>query len=181
MNVLSMAADIQRGYQEVIELYPRTNIAAYCVSRLSGLHQLLGESDKAAEIMEKAIIDCVGGEDANKLKFNLGLIHSQARNDPKQAITWFSQIPKPTRESDRDAAKIYLSAQQQIVKCQLCLDLITEAKKRATDFKAAIPKLADDMNHFHQFEVQQRNQQHSGTPAKKQPTIMVLRQTKCAA
>ncbi len=168
VEIESKATDVAKAYQEVIDTYPQTEIAAYCAMRLSGLHGVLGDHDKAIELLKQTAEEFAGTEQADKLAFEIGLMYAQAKHDHEKASVWFARVPMPTNAGNPREIKYYLSAQQQLVKCELNLNLDQQANERVDAFKTAFPKLAAEMDRFHTFEVQARNSQPA-TGAAKQP------------
>jgi tetratricopeptide (TPR) repeat protein len=154
------AAEVARAYQEVIDRYPHTEIAADCALRLSGLYQFLGKFDEAAELSAKTASEFAGTPEGLRAIFNTGLIHAQARHDPAEAAKWFARIPRPTKPAgapyDFDD-KLYLSAQEQLTKCELRLGDDRQAKQRMDELKQVFPEYGDDLDRFHQFEVVSRD------------------------
>jgi len=57
---------------------------------------------------------------------------------------------------------LYLSAQEQMVKCELELGRDGQAKQRADKFKQAYPQFTKEMDHCYQFEVESRNSRGKG-------------------
>lgn len=159
------AAEVARAYQEVIERYPRTDISAYCATRLAGFYQRLGQVDDAANVLEGVADEFAGTAEGHKATFETGLVHSQARQDPREAIQWFARVPEPANRSDAEALALYLSAQQQLMKCELALGRDGQAKERLSEMKAAYPQFASELENFFQFEVTARNSQPANKPA----------------
>jgi len=151
------SAKIEQAYQDVIERYPHTEIAAYCAGRLSGFYVFRGKVDKAVELMEKTAKEYAGTSAGNKAVFEMGLIHAQTKHDPAEAIKWFSRISKPDSDEYGMNDKLYLSAQQQIAKCELKLRQDSEAQDRTAKLKETYPQYAQELERSYQFEVDSRN------------------------
>jgi hypothetical protein len=128
---------IEQAYQEVMERYPHTEIAAYCAMRLSGFYGSQGEIDKAEKLREQTIKRFSGTSVGNKAVFEMGLSHLQRKHDPAEAIKWFSRIPTDD--------KLYLSAQQQLIKCELQLRQDDKAQDRAAKLKSSYPQYAQEV------------------------------------
>jgi tetratricopeptide (TPR) repeat protein len=149
------ADDVVQAYQDAIDRFPHTEIAAYCAIRLGGFYQQLGRFDEAAELLEKTAGEFAGTPEGIRVAFNLGLIHAQARNDQVEAIKWFARVPRPENLSgvkDDEAAKLYLSAQEQLIKCELKLGLNAQAQERVNEAKKGMPQFHDELDRFHRFE-----------------------------
>ena len=128
-------ATVVRAYQEIISRYRYTEIAAASALSLSGFYQYLGQFDKAAEISAQTAKELAGTHEGAKAAFNTGLIHAQARHQPAEAIEWFARIPKPAKRSGPlydEKDKLYLAAQQQLIKCELILNNDAQAKEART-------------------------------------------------
>jgi hypothetical protein len=160
----AQAAEVARAYQDVIDRYPHTEIAAYCALRLSGHYKFQQQHDKARELTEQTAIDFAGTSQGNKAVFSAGLFHLQTRHDPAEAIKWFCRIPKPAKPAggpyDEDD-KLYLSAQEHLVKCELALRQDAQAKQRIDDLKQAYPQYAGELSRSYQFEVDSRDSRPS--------------------
>ncbi|MCP4535914.1 MAG: hypothetical protein GY832_02110, partial [Chloroflexi bacterium] len=160
-------AEVVQAYQEVIDHYPHTEIAAYCAVRLSGFFVFMGKADEAAGLMQQTVREFAGTSEETRIIFELGLIHAQSRHDPAEAIEWLSRIPKPEETANGQYGedhKLYLSAQEQLVKCELALEQDAGAKQRVDHLRKVFPQYAEDVERFHQFEVDSRN-----TPRKVSP------------
>jgi len=154
------AAKIEQAYQEVIDRYPHTEIAAYCAMCLSGHYIFHGKIDTAVELMEQTAKEFSETPVANETIFEMGLIHLQSRHDPAEAIKWFSRIPKPGNSAGAEYGlddKLYLSAQLLLVKCELQLSRDDKAQDRVSELKNAYPQYAQETEHSYQFEVEARN------------------------
>jgi len=154
------AAAVVRAYQEVIERYPHTEIAAECALRLSGFYQYQGRYDEAAELSAKTASEFAGTPGGLKAVFNTGLIHAQARGDYAEASKWFLRIPKPDKPPGAaydQEDKLYLAAQQQLAKCELRLGQDGQAEKRSGELKQAFPQFGDQLDKSFRFEVASRD------------------------
>jgi tetratricopeptide (TPR) repeat protein len=155
------AAKVAQAYQEVLDRYPHTEVAAYCAARLSGLYLFQGKLEKAVELMEQTAREFAGTTEEDKAVFVVGLIHEQARHDPAEAIKWFSRISKPEQHAGSsygEEGKLYLSAQEQLAKCELALKQDAHAQKRTSALKEDFPQFKDELSGEYQFEVDSRNQ-----------------------
>jgi hypothetical protein len=101
------------AYQDVIDRYPKTEIAAYCTMRLAGLLQQVGRFDNAGALLSRSYSEYADTVEGPKLAMEAGLIHAQARNDPAEAVNWYKLVPKPTSHSNtacsRDLAVLPIS------------------------------------------------------------------------
>jgi hypothetical protein len=150
------AAKVVRAYQEVIDQYPHTEIAAYCAFRLSGLYQFLRHFDKAAELTERVANEFAGTLEGKRAALEMGLIQADGLHDPAEAAKWFSRIPKPATPTGADDDTLFLSAQEGLVKCELALGKGAQAKERVDSLRQEFPKYADEISRFYQFEVDSR-------------------------
>jgi HEAT repeat protein len=167
------AAQVVQAYQEVVDRYPHTEIAAYCTMRLSGFYIFTGKLDKAVGLMEQMATEFAGTHEETRVVFELGLIHAQSRHDPAEAIKWLSRIPKPVKPAGAqydEADKLYLSAQEQLTKCELQLLRDDEAKNRLEKLKQVYPQYAKEVDHFYQFEIQARKDANASEPKPKPVT-----------
>ena len=151
------AANIEQAYREVIDRYPRTEIAAYCAIQLSGFYVFWEKIDKAVGLIEKTAEEFAGTSVGNTILFSAGLMHLQIKHDPAEAMKWFSRISKPAGAEYGTDDQLYLSAQQQLAKCELKLRQDNEALKRITELKEAHPQYAQELERSYQFEVESRN------------------------
>jgi len=153
-------AKIEQAYQEVIDRYPHTEIAAYCALRLSGFYVFQGNVDKAVELVEQTAKEFSGTSVGNRAIFSAGMMHLQARHDPAEAIKWLSRVPKPEKHEGTpygEDDKLYLSAQESLAKCELLLQQDGKAQDRITKLKNAYPQYAQELDRSYQFEVNSRN------------------------
>jgi len=148
------SAKIEQAYREVIERYPRTEIAAYCALRLSSY---CASVDEAVEILERTAKEFAGTSEENKIIFELGLLHLQIKHEPAEAIKWFSRISKPDGDGYGMGDVLYLSAQQQLAKCELQLRQDADAQDRVTKLKESYSQYAQELERSYQFEVESRN------------------------
>lgn len=167
--ILQEARTIVGAYKYVMETYPRTKYSAYCSARLAGLHQFMGEFDEAVEVLAASQNEFVNTEEEATLTFSLGLLYSQAKQDPKKAIACFERIQKPTDDADHQGKKLYLSAQQQLLKCRLLLNQNADAERGHNDLRKSIPSLAIEMDRFDEFERKAQNKPTSESSAMKLP------------
>ena len=151
-EVQAKAAAAMSAYQHVITKYPRTEIAAYCVMRLSGLHEQLGDFDKSLDLLERSAHDYDGSYAGMQILFTIGLSESQGRNEYAKARTWFSQVqmPSPGDPSYREAIVLYASAQEQLIACDLKLAETAQAEIRANALKRALPEFTHEVDRFYQ-------------------------------
>lgn len=154
------AADVVKAYQDVIDRYPHTEIAAYCAMRLSGFYCFQGKHDKAVEIMSRLAEEFAGTPEEARAVFETGMIHAQSRHDPAEAIKWLSRVPKPDKHAGAPLGEdgiLYLSAQEQLAKCELKLRRDGEAKSRIEKFKQTYPQYAKEVEGFYESEVRSRS------------------------
>lgn len=158
-------------FQSVIDEFPRSDIASYCASRVSGIYQRLGESDEAARFLEEMAAQFAGTSEGDHLNFDVGLIHAQARQDFARARAVFARIPQPTPgDPDFDRrAKLYLAAQEQSAKCELKLGEIQQADERIRKAKSALPQFEAELDQFHQFESDSANPRTANLAATRSP------------
>jgi len=162
----AQAAEVARAYKEVIDRYPHTEIAAYCALRLSGFYQYQGKFDEALELSAKTAGEFAGTLEGFEAAFNTGLIYAQARHEPAEASKWFARIPKPNKPADvpyDEADKLYLSAQQQLTKCELALGRDGQAEARASDLTQTFPQHGQELDRSFRFEVASRDARGSDT------------------
>jgi hypothetical protein len=163
------ADEIVRAYEELIERYRGSEIAAYATMRLAGFHQQLGRFDEAAKLHGAAASEFAGTSQEARIAFNTGLTHAQGRNDQVEAMKWFAQVPKPENASTRpydEALKLYHSAQEQLIKCELKLHHDKEAKERAERLKVELPRYSAAIDRFYQFELDSRDGAEPRKPTK---------------
>jgi tetratricopeptide (TPR) repeat protein len=149
-------AEVVRAYRNVIDRYPHTEIAAYCATRLAGLYQHRGEYELAAELLEKTAAEFAGTREGVSLAFESGLVHAQALDDPEEAGNWFASVPSPANGVDpapEDARRLYLTAQEQLVKGDLKLGHAERARSRIDQLKKDLPQYAHELDRFLQFEL----------------------------
>jgi tetratricopeptide (TPR) repeat protein len=152
--------EVIAAYQDVIDRFPRTEIAAYCVMRLAGLLQQVGRFDDAAALLAKSYADYAGTTEGPKLAMEAGLVQAQARNDLGEAMNSFALVPKPTNRSnarDDESAILYLSAQEQLLKCELQLRRDEQAKQRFEAFIREFPQFAEEISRFYRFQLDSRD------------------------
>jgi len=129
-------AKVIEAYERGGRSYPNTEIAAYCGVRLAGFYQYLGRSDEALAKLTEVASFCENTPYAPKASMELGLHYLQVRNDPLTAIEWLSKIPKPlsekilTQDQYGEPESLYLSAQEQIAKCELMIGRYEAARNR---------------------------------------------------
>ena len=95
-----------------------------------------------------------------KAVFNTGLIHLQARHDPAEASKWFARVTKPAKPAGAlydETDKFYLSAQEQLIKCELMLGLDGQAEERAKKLKQVFPQYAGEVARSYQTELAERD------------------------
>ena len=151
------AAAVARAYEEVIERFPRTEIAAYCVLRLAGHYQYQGNFDQAARLAAKTACESAGTQAGVQAVLETGLLHLQARHDPAEAAKWFARVPKPEKPAGAEygtADKLYISARQQLIKCHLRLGQDRQAEDRVKKLVQAYPMYASDLERSYKFEIE---------------------------
>jgi len=154
------SAEIVQAFLEVMDRYPHTEIAAYCATRLSGHYMFHGKMDKALELLEQTAKEYSGTHVENEVIFEIGLTHLQSRHDPAEAIKWLSRILKPVKSAGAEYGMddvLYLSAQQQLIKCELQLRQDGESEDRVTKLKNTYPQYAEEIERSYQFEIEARN------------------------
>ena len=152
------ADKIEQTYQEVIDRYPRTEIAADCATSLCSFYLFRGKMDKAAELTERIAKEFADTKYGGEALLEMGLVYLQVKRDPAEAIKWFSRISNPAGAEYGTGGKFYLAAQQQLVKCELQLHQDAEAQDRVTKLKEAYPQFADELERSYKFEIKSRNQ-----------------------
>lgn len=153
----SQVTEITSAYKQVIDEFPHTDVAAYCATRLSGFYQRLGRFDQATQLLEQTAQDFDGTYEGIKARFNAGLVHAQARHDPAEAKGHFTQVLQPTNPADAhydDAMTLFLSAQEQILKCELQLGREAQAREHLTDLKKTLPEMQGELDSFFETEAQ---------------------------
>ena len=147
------AAAVARAYQEVIERFPRTEIAAYCVLRLIGHYQYQGNLDLAA----KNACESAGTREGVPAVLETGLLHLQGRHDPAEAAKWFARVLKPEKPAGAPydiADKLYISAQQELIKCHLLLRQDRQAEDRVKKLVQAFPMFSSELEFSYKFVVE---------------------------
>ncbi|MBS0202657.1 MAG: hypothetical protein JSS49_07125 [Planctomycetes bacterium] len=169
LDIQERATAVMAAYQHVIETYPRTEIAAYCVLRLSGVHEQLGDFDKSLDVLERSAPGYRGSYAGMQMLFTIGLTQSQGRNDYAKARTWFSQVelPDSAHPSYREAMVLYVSAQEQIIACDLKLAETAQADLRASELKRTLPEFSNEVDRFYSFAI--ANQPQKPPIASKSP------------
>jgi len=155
-------AEVVAAYKEVMEKYPGTDIAAYCQLRLTGLYQFRRDYDRATELLKGLARRYAGTEHETEAYFSLGLLHLQARHDPAAALPWFAKVVAPpgAREDGTVPEKnyspahgLYISAQQQLAKCEIRLGKPDEAARRYEALARRYPQYAKSFAHALRFQV----------------------------
>jgi len=164
-------AEVKQAYQELINQYPRTEIAAYCVLQLSGVHEQFGEMDESLEVLKQFQSDFDGTYQGMQLQFTIGLHESQARNEYAKAREAFLKVQMPNSADPHfgEAKVLYLSAQEQIVKCELKLGEEHRARDRVISLKKELPEFTDELDQFYGFAQSPKpdNIAKPGTPRRK--------------
>lgn len=138
--------EVVRGYRDIIERFPRTEVACYAAQRLAGFLQFQGKFDDAVELLEETADDYAGTPEEANLAFAIGLMEAQGREDQVAAIGRLSRVPR--------GQKLFYSAQQQIVKATLKLGLDDQARTRLKALKEHFPQHAAEFDKFYEFEQQ---------------------------
>ena len=101
----TLEAEVVEAYEDVIEKYAHTDIAAYCAMRLAGFYRRLGHVDKSLRLLEATASEFEGTHEASKVMYETGLFHAQVRKDQASAREWFKRIPDPSppAPNDRDS------------------------------------------------------------------------------
>jgi len=138
------------AYQEVLKKYPNTEIAAYTGLRLSGLYKYKRNLTKAVEVAKDVSERFAGTEYGTKALLSVGLNYLQSQHNPKEAIKWFRKVPRPTDgvvspEEYNEAQALYLSAQQQIAKCELALGRSAHADRRYERLAERYPRYKEEI------------------------------------
>ena len=130
-------AQVVQAYRCVIDGYTQTEAAAYCRQRLAGAYQYRGDRAMARKTLNEAANEARNQRQAVNAAFTLGLHHLQSRHDPAAGLTYFETIPWPPpvpagEKSDphREIRQKYLAAQLQMIKCELALKKVGEARAR---------------------------------------------------
>ena len=139
-------AGVEAAYKEVMDKYAHTEIAAYCGLRLSGLYKYRRDTTRAVDQAKDTASQFAGTSYETNALFTVGLIYLQSLHDPRQAAEWFKKIPKPSaadivgRDQYDEAEKLYLSAQQQIAKCELAMGRRAYADRRYERLASRYPQ-----------------------------------------
>lgn len=170
-----LAAEVKHAYLEVINKYPRTEFAAYCVLQLSGVHEQFGEMDESLEVLKQFQSDYDGTYQGMQFQFTIGLHQSQARNEYAKAREAFSKVEMPNSADPHfgEAKVLYLSAQEQMVKCELKLGEETQASDRVNRLKRDLPEFTDELERFYDF-VQSPKPENITKPGKPRRNLWIL-------
>ena len=151
------AADVALAYQEVIDRFPGTKIAGYCVARLAGHYQFQGDFDQAVRVAAQKACQLAGTPQGPQAVLDTGLIYLQGRHDPAVAAKWFSRVVMPEKAAGEGygvSDRVYISAQQQLIKCHLQLDQKRKAEERIKQLKRIYPSYARELEDSYQFQLQ---------------------------
>jgi len=150
------------AYREAADKYPGTDIGAYCLVRLSGLYQYRKDYASATAVLDDLATRYAGTEAASEAFFSMGLMQLQALHDPAAAAPWFEKVsPPPTADeqgvvSDRKYSRAdvrYVSAQQQLAKCEIRLGKLDGAVRRVEALGKRYPQYQSSFVSALRFEV----------------------------
>jgi len=154
--------EVVLAYEQVIEKFGGTAIAAYCQLRLCEPHKYRGQFVKAIK-QAQAVADRFPGTPYEvRAHFVMGNIHLEGFNDAKGAIPYFEKIAKPRTNSTDDVVrqeeynqnhKMYLSAQKQIAKCEIRLGNNQAAKEIYDHLAQRYPQFKQHFEDVQKFEL----------------------------
>ncbi len=149
------------AYKEIIEKYEGTEIELSTQFKLSAAYIQIRRYNDAINQLEHLIEKYPGSSYETETYLNIGCIYLQGLADLKEAIKWFEKIPKPNGKSDLGIPieydpvhKKYISAQQNIAKCEIKLGKHDDAQERYRQLVQEYPKLSDSLNWQLNFELQ---------------------------
>ena len=154
--------------KEIMEKYRGTDVAAYCALRLTGFYKYCRELDKAVDQAKEVAREFAGTPYEVKAHFSLGATYLQSLRDPREAAKWFARIPRPGTAETIDpahydeAAKMYLSAQKQIAKCELEMGKPDRAARRYERLEGMFPQFKEELAQAHEFERRVDAQRRTG-------------------
>lgn len=152
---------VMAAYGEAIKQYEGTDIGAYCQLRRCEPYKYRGEFRRAIEQAQTAAADYAGTAYETRAYFAIATLYLQGLHDPQGAIPWFERIPQPSstdpervvgpQEYNEDH-KLYLSAQQQIAKCEIALGRGIGAQERYARLSTSYPQFKEHFSDVLRFE-----------------------------
>ena len=165
----------EAAYQDVLDKYPGTDIAAYCYLRLAGLYQYHRDHARMTELLQDMAARFAGTEYESQAYFTLGLMHLQALHDPKSAAPWFEKVaPPPGADPDGTVPDkkydhthvVYISATQALAKCEIRLGKPADAARRCEALSKRYPQYQKSFASALRFEVRSALSDHKLTAIK---------------
>lgn len=158
------ATEVVRAYQEVLDGYPHTEIAAYCILRLAGFCLFMGDLKTAARLQEEAAEEYAGTPEESQICLEVGTFHLQGKHDPAEALKWFSRVGYPGKKPpgallDYDESdKHYLAAQESMIRCELALHQDAQAKECCERLEKTYPQYEAEIRREYETAVQIQQQ-----------------------
>jgi len=146
------AGDFERvvsAFEDIVKKYEGTEIAAYAQLRLCEPYKYRGDARRAINQAKLTAKTFAGTRYEAKAYMTTGNIYLQHLHDPAKAVAWFERIPKPATDSNdgvvrpseyNEAHVLYLSAQQQMAKCEIKLGKATDAIERYEQLSGHYPQ-----------------------------------------
>jgi tetratricopeptide (TPR) repeat protein len=150
------------AYKEIVDKYEGTEIAAYTQLRLCEPYRYMGQYQEAVSQAQKAAEIFVGTIYETKAYHRAGMIYLQDLREAQRAADWFEKITKPANNKTNGAVTtekndqnhwLYLSAQQQIAKCEIQLGKAKNAIKRYEELAERYPQNKATLDHDLEFEL----------------------------
>ena len=141
------------AYREVIDKYEGTEIAAYCQLRIDAPYKYIKDYDEARLQNQIAAIKYAGTSYEPRAYSSIGLMYLQHFHEPLMAIAWFNKIPNPNSENPglivnelqyNKAHVYYISAQENIARCEIELGRAEDAAKRFERLSLKYPQYSDN-------------------------------------
>jgi len=129
---------VEAAYRDALTKCKGTELEPYVWFRLAGLLGCRSDEAEATEL-QKAAKELAGTVDEMRAHYYLGLLHLQRRNEPGTAALWLKKVVRPGPEAGkrtlaaselREAHKLYISAQEQLARCEARLGDAPAAKQR---------------------------------------------------
>ncbi|MBN1973198.1 MAG: HEAT repeat domain-containing protein [Sedimentisphaerales bacterium] len=144
--------EVISDYQNIVNKYEGTEIAAYCRHNISAAYQFQRKYDEAIK-QAKITAEMFAGTTYETRSYNtIGLIYLQGLHDPKNAIEWFYKIPNHGSMSKgiepdqyNKAVSTYISAQQSIIRCEIELGRVKIAQRRVEGLSQKFPQQKENL------------------------------------
>jgi len=169
------AGEVESAYRDAMARSAGSGIEASCGLWLAGFYEFRRQYDKASAQAEQVARDFAGTVHEMRAYFTVGLMHLQARHDPRTAIRWFQKIVPPETAKESGSVpperygvhdKLYLSAQMRLAKSEAMLGLYEEAKHRHEQLARRYPQYKSHIATVGETELQEAYAFRSSPTAK---------------